>query len=220
MEVDFFGVKIDLPDEQARAVIEARDKRVDEFNGLKTSVESLQRQQAAAEQQRVELERKAQAEAERAAALEKAKQGDVEAALQEREEAMAKQYGEQLTGLQRQLKAQSMRALLASRKDIMPEAVKDAEALLGGVLEWHDGKLVPMVDGRPAAKDDKETEAWLSSWINDRPYLKASNVPPGQGGQGDDDGGPSMRIPRSQVANLTAEQSQALADGRATVVDG
>lgn len=221
MEIDIFGQKLDLPDEQAKALIAERDRRTNEFNTLKASVDDLQRKSSAAEAEKAEAARKAKEEAARAEALEAAKNGDIEKANQLLTEKLKSEHQQELDKYQASLRNALLRSAIATRKDILPDAVDDIMALLQGSMAIVDGNLVPVVDGSPqadAAKDPKKTEAFIGSWLESRPHLRVSTVPPGGGG-GSDKGAGVSTIKRSEIANLTTEQAEQMLSGKLKVVD-
>lgn len=209
--VDFGDQKIELPAEQAEAIIAERQRLKEQQQDLALKLKAEAEAKAAAEQKAVDESRRAQA-------IESLKKQDIEAA----EKILSEKYETELTRKTAALKDLRLQAMLATREDLVPSAVKDIAEALGSKLTIgsDDNLAVAGTDGLPLA--DPQTgapisvDAYIEQYLSDRPHYKRSTVPTSTSAA------PGGEAPKSTPAPITQQALEAMsqADRRAHFAAG
>lgn len=200
IEVDLFGgVKIKLPEDEAKKVIAARDANKDELRKINEQLGALTQEKTAAEQ------KAAQAERDKAAA-EAMKAGDI-TALKEIHTSELKAKEAKISG---KLRDKALQALIGGNKLIVPGAVEDiTEQLRARTAYNFDSDSLTVLDaaGQPlkdGSGNPLGADAFVGSWLEKRPHYLLDGTPPGSGAEGG--GKPGNQPGKMTTAEYEASQ--------------
>lgn len=216
IEVDLpGGVRAKLPREQAEKVIAGRQTWKNEREELTRKYGALEAEKAAAEQARAKAENDA-------AHLAAIKAGEIEKA----KEIAARGPMERLNKLSSKYRDQAIENKLRAIEGIVPEAIPDIVSQLRQSCQFNlDSETLEVTDaaGRPLTGSDGaaiEADAYLSQFLEKRPYFRRASQAPGSGSSGATKitSEPGV-IRRADASRLTPSQAQALAKGQLKIIE-
>lgn len=168
MSVDFGGTTLELPKEQASALIKERDELKARERESAQKLAQIEEQAKAKERAIVEAE-------ERAKAIEAAKKGDIEAL----ELQLKDKYGAQVQTLTTKLLDKEVKGLLHSAEGIRKGTIDVLGDYLKSRLQYDDqGNLAVFENGN---KLDTSPSDYLKSWLSEHPDFVAPTTPAGSG---------------------------------------
>lgn len=208
-KVEIHGLTLELPDDQADAVIRARDADKEARRAIEARLAEIEGKAKAAD----EASRKAADEAERAKLVNK---GEYEKALQIEREANQKR----IDALAGRYRTAALERQIAAIPGVLPGAVKDLAAMLSQSVGYDLDKDSLTVANAPLGSDGRplDAAAFVKKFIDERPHFRAAAGSPGSGAAGAAQPGQAT-IRRADLAAITAEQRTALAAGKLSVVD-
>jgi len=162
-KVDLWGTEVELPADKAEALIQLRDSRVNEYNELKTKLDSLVSEKAQAEA-RAEAEEKSKRE------LELAKKGELDALR----ESVTKEYKDKIEQLTSTLVKQKIRDSILSIENVNKKAIDTIARLVEAER--------PILEGDSVKVGEKPLSEYVSSLISDNDYFQVVTSPVGTGG--------------------------------------
>ncbi len=208
-QVDVLGLRVELPDEQADALIKARDAEKAESRKVAERLAALEQQAKAAED-------KARSEAEAAQRKAALDRGEFDKVLAAEKEAAEKR----LASLQARTRDHALAQAIARHKAVLPEAVADIAAQLrAGCMYDPDADALTFVDaaGKPHLGSDGKplaADAAVDRYLADRPWFRKPSNAPGSGAA--PGAGPSSvpTITQEQYAAATRDPAQAQAQAK------
>lgn len=223
IEVDLpGGLKLTLPEDKAKQLIAARDAEKaaarlvnDELATLKSKAEAATAAAAKAESEK--------------AAIEAAKAGDIEKA----KELISKESSTTISNLAGKYRDNALRAMVAANPGLLklPEAEKQ-KGLVDDILSQLRGSctfdlkadtlVITGPDGRPILGSDgkpKSADAFVSEFLEARPYLRQPTQSQGSGGSGSGKTGSATLITRKEYDPKNADQQRGLASGKIKFAD-
>lgn len=199
--VDFGETQVELPADQADAIIAERQKLKEAKNELALKLQAEAEAKAAAEQ-------KALNEAKRAQAAEALKKQDIEAA----ERILNEQHQQRISEMASVLKDLHLQRVLAGREDIVPSAVGDIAEALGSKLTLGDNNTLAVAgpDGLPLTDPQTGTavgvDAFIEQYLNDRPHYKRSTIPSSTQAAPGGEAPPSTEVRQSQLNQMSGQE--------------
>lgn len=209
-KIDIDGVELELDDAIADKVIAKRQETKEALRKKDESLTQAQARLAALEAEKAEANRQAEI-------AKLTNKGEYEAALKRVEES----HQAKLRKASEHLARQTLRAQIAARADVLPEAIDDilAQTVSSCVHDIETNTLAVMGEaGRPALGADGRpvgVDTLISSFLEKRPYLRRPSGSPGSGGTGaGGTGGAARTIPVATYETMTtAEKSAFFAAG-------
>jgi hypothetical protein len=208
-KVEIHGLTLELPDDQADAVIKARDADKDARRAIEARLAEIEGKAKAAD----EASRKAAEEAERTKLVNK---GEYEKALQIEREANQKR----IDALAGKYRTTALERQIAAIPGVLPGAVKDLATMLERQVGYDLEKDALTVVNPPLGKDGKplDAAAFVQQFITERPHFRAATGSPGSGAAGTGQPG-AATIRRADLATVTPTQRADLIAGKLTVID-
>lgn len=176
--VDFGSVAVELPAEQAKALIAERDKRQAEH---RATIERL----AEIDRQASEAAAKAKQAEDRAKAIELAKKGDLEAA----ERVWKDEAEKRQSALVSQMLNMQLDLALAKRNDLIEGTAPVVREYIAKRVKYDEqaGTAIAIAeDGSPAIDSDGKPmglDGLLGRFLSDNPAFAKAQVPPPSGGK-------------------------------------
>lgn len=175
-KVDLLGHAIELPDDQAEALIRARDTDKEARRTLEARLAELEGKTRAAE----DAQRKATEEAERAKLVSK---GEYDKALAMEREAA----GRKAAALVQRMRDRALKDAIRRTPGVLPDAADDLASQLCQSCTYdpdQDSLVVVGPDGRPATGQDGKpitVEAAIQAHVANRPWFQAPSGTRGSG---------------------------------------
>lgn len=161
-KTSFFGIEVDLPEEVADKVIAERDKRITEYNQLKSALDSISKE-------KTEMAAKVASEEKSKKELELAKKGELDALR----ESVTKEYKEKISSLETTLVRQKIRDAVLTIDNVNKKALDDISTLIE--------KQNPKLEGDKVLIGEKQLVDVAKELVSSRDYFQVVNSPVGTG---------------------------------------
>lgn len=217
-EVDLYsGVKLTLPEEVANKVIAARDADKAAARIVNDELATLKAKADAAEAAKLKAESEKQA-------IELAKAGDIKKAT----ELLSKDSNATIAKLSEKYRDNALRSMVAGSSNLLklPEAEKQ-RSLIDDIMQQlrpscqfdlkADTLVITGPDGNPILGSDgkpKSADAYVSEYLEARPYLRQPTQTQGSGSAGSGKSGSATLITRKEYDPKNVEQQRGLVSGK------